>query len=113
MRIELLYFEGCPGYQLSLHTLKRILAEENIDSNVETICVESVEKAMEVGFLGSPSIRIDGRDVEEDARDLKDFGMKCRIYPASGMGVPPENFIREAIRDARRVSGKNDKEVSV
>ena len=55
--------------------------------------------AVHVGFLGSPTVRIDGLDIEPSARQRTTFGMMCRTYEGSG-GVPSEDLIRSAINAA-------------
>jgi len=101
MKIEFLYFEGCPNFQPALEFLQQVLAEEGIDSLVEKIGITSGEEAVEHKFLGSPSIKIDGLDVEKEARDSTDYGEECRIYSWDGIpkGYPQKEMIREAIRE--------------
>jgi hypothetical protein len=62
--------------------------------------VESIDAAEAERFLGSPTVRIDGRDVEPGAADRDDFGLKCRLYRSGEgtSGVPPDNWISEALR---------------
>jgi hypothetical protein len=101
LKIELLYFKGCPCFTPALALLQQVLDEEGISAKVHTIPVESEALAVEVRFLGSPSIRVDGQDIERDARTATDFGMKCRIYDNDGNpgGVPAKGKILEAIRE--------------
>ena len=100
MKIELLYFEGCPGFQPTLSLLQQVLDEEGVQTRVQIINVESEESAQKYRFLGSPSIRVDGEDIEPEARTATDFGMKCRIYDNEGVpgGIPAKSKILEAIR---------------
>lgn len=102
MKIKLLVFEGCPGAASTAEALRRLLAEAGLPPEFETVLVADEAAARGEGFLGSPSVRIDGLDVEESRRaDAPSFS--CRIY-ASGdtqSGVPPDGMIREAIRRAR------------
>jgi hypothetical protein len=102
LKIQLLYFEGCPGFAPALSLLQQGLDEEGVASEVLTILVESDESAKKYRFLGSPSIRVDGEDIEVEARSSTDFGMKCRIYDHEGVpgGVPAKSLIRDAIRKA-------------
>jgi hypothetical protein len=65
---------------------------------IETM-VPDQEMAMRVGFLGSPTVRINGLDIEPSARQRTTFGMMCRTYESSG-GVPSEDLIRSAIAEA-------------
>jgi len=100
MKIELLYFDGCPNHEPALEVLRQVLAEDGVDAPVETVNVTSDEQAVRHRFLGSPSIRIDGRDVEKEAR-AADFGRGCRIYLWNGTpkGYPSREMIRAAVRE--------------
>jgi hypothetical protein len=96
--IEFLYFEGCPSYEETLRNLKEILAEENIDANLNLIAIRSPEESESKGFYGSPSIRIDGIDLE--AMTGK-YSYSCRIYKIEGQttGVPTKEYIRKRLLD--------------
>jgi len=102
MRIELLYFEGCPSYEALLPELRALLASEGISDEIELRAVEAIEDAERERFLGSPTLRIDGKDVDPSAEGREDFGIKCRLYRAEdGLGhVPPQAWVRAALRDA-------------
>ncbi|MBK5233861.1 MAG: hypothetical protein JJE13_12880 [Thermoleophilia bacterium] len=100
MKIELLYFEGCPSYEGLLPVLKRLLGREGVASEIELHRIETPEAAEKEEFLGSPTLLIDGEDVQPGAGDRSDYGLKCRLYPTDeGLsGVPPESWIVESIR---------------
>jgi hypothetical protein len=100
LKIELLYFEGCPGFKPTLLLLQQVMDEEGITASVQMINVESEAEAKSHRFPGSPSIRVDGEDIEPEARTATDFGMKCRIYDNEGVpgGVPSKSIIQQAIR---------------
>ena len=102
MRIELLYFEGCPGYERVLPALRAAVRAAGVDDDVELRAVETVADAEECRFLGSPTIRIDGQDVEPGAAARSDFGLKCRLYrDAEGAtSQPSEKLIRDALARA-------------
>ena len=71
MRIELLYFGGCPTYRNAEEALRRVLVEEGVEAKVDLVEVGSDQEARRLGFAGSPTLRIDGRDpfpVPERAR---------------------------------------------
>jgi hypothetical protein len=95
-KIEFLYFEGCPSYKPTLDYLKKVIDEEKIDVNLELVLVESPEDAQKVGFQGSPSIKIDGIDLE-DKND--GFSFNCRLYSVDGKltGTPSKEFIKERL----------------
>lgn len=102
MQIELLYFDGCPSYERLLPRLGRILEDLAVADEVRLVRVETVEDAAALRFLGSPTLRIDGRDIDPDAADRDDFGLKCRLYgtPDGLQGVPPDELVTQAIRAA-------------
>jgi hypothetical protein len=104
MKIELLYFDGCPNYEALLPELRELLGEQGIiEEEVELRRVETVEDAERERFLGSPTVRIDGSDVEPRAAERDDYGLKCRLYRLAGvaLGAPPRDLIAAAIRSAR------------
>lgn len=51
-------------------------------------------------FLGSPTVRIDGRDIEPGAEQRNDLGLKCRFYSTRGglRGIPPDEWVLDALR---------------
>ena len=66
---------------------------------IELVRIESDAAAKSAGFLGSPSLRIDGEDVEPDASCRTDFGLKCRLYatPEGIRGSIPDELITSAL----------------
>ena len=101
MKIELLYFDGCPSHERLLPTVERLVSEARGELRVRA--VETLEAAEAERFLGSPTLRIDGVDVDPGAAARTDFGLKCRIYRSDEgqSGVPPEAWIRFALDQAR------------
>lgn len=99
MRVELLYFDGCPNYEGLVPQLRQLLDRAGIGSEVELRRVASEEDARRLRFLGSPTVRIDGRDVEEGAAGREDFGLKCRLYrtPSGLVGSPPGEWIAATV----------------
>jgi hypothetical protein len=99
MRIELLYVRGCPHHDETLALVKRVVEEERIVAGIEEIEVADAAQAKALGFLGSPSVRIDGWDIEPGARERGDFGLSCRVYAngAGFSGIPPRELIRGAL----------------
>lgn len=104
MRIELLYFHGCPKYAAAEENLRRVLREEGIEAEVELVAVDTDEEARRLRFPGSPTIRIDGRD---PFPDRVEGGLGCRLYatPEGLKGSPSAGMIREAL-----VSGRETRE---
>ncbi|MBI3652413.1 MAG: alkylmercury lyase [Acidobacteria bacterium] len=81
VKIEFLYFDSCPSYQQALANLKAALKEKHLTADLVLIKVESEDQAQKVGFQGSPSIRINGKDLE--GRD-EGFSFSCRLYEVNG-----------------------------
>lgn len=100
MKIEVLYFEGCPNHLPTLERIHEILREEHCDAEVREVRVPDVETAHKVRFLGSPTVRVNGHDVEPTAKDRRDFGLMCRRY---SNGLPSHELIREAVRLASMI----------
>ncbi len=103
MKVELLYFDGCPSYEALLPRLRELIDREGVEAEVELRRVESIDAAEDERFLGSPSVRVDGEDIDPGAGARTDFGLKCRLYRSEEgtSGVPPERWIIEAMqRDA-------------
>ena len=98
MKIEVLYFEDCPNYLPALDRLKTLLREEGLSAEVSGIEVKDAPAAKALRFFGSPTIRINGLDIETDSRTVTETGFACRRY--SG-GLPSEEMIRAALREAR------------
>ncbi len=103
MKVELLYFDGCPSYERLLPRLSELVAGADPDAQLELRRVESIEAAEREHFLGSPTVRIDGVDIDPGAAERTDFGLKCRLYrTGEGIsGLPPEQWIRDALPGAR------------
>src|SRR5712692_3981769 len=102
MKIEILYFHGCPNYGPTVERVKEALRQEGLTADIVEINVGDDSTARSVGFLGSPSVRIDGLDIEPSVRPSKAFGMMCRTYTEAGrrVGPPPLELIRAALREA-------------
>jgi hypothetical protein len=99
MRIEVLYVPGCPNYEPTVERVERVLAHESLPEHVHSVPVCTNAKAMALGFPGSPTVRVNGRDVEPNAILVP--GLACRIYP-NGTGIPAEEIVRAAISQAKQ-----------
>ncbi len=99
MKIQLLYFDGCPSWRKAEENLKTALAELGISDPIDHVRVETSGEAKRLCFPGSPSIRIEGRDLEEGADKGKTFSLACRIYREGGQasGWPSVRMIRESL----------------
>lgn len=98
--VEILYFDGCPNHEAARATVERLAAELDVETAVRLVRVGDAESAERERFLGSPTVRVDGRDVEPGANARDGSVLACRVYrTASGMaGTPDERWIRDALR---------------
>jgi len=108
MKIEVLYFDGCPNHKPAVKQVQQLVREERVSAEVLEVNVSDASIAQKVGFLGSPSVRVNGLDVEPEARAAREYGMMCRTYSVGGRreGLPSREMLRQAIREAN--SGINN-----
>lgn len=97
MKIEVLYFEGCPNYLPALDRLKAVLRQTGLSTEVSEVQVRDESTAKTLKFFGSPTIRVNGFDIDAGSRNVEDSGFACRRYPE---GLPSEEMIRTALREA-------------
>jgi hypothetical protein len=97
-KLEVLYFSGCPNHAPTLRLVREVLGELGLRVEILEVPVETAEEAQSRRFIGSPSIRVEGRDIEPEARGRRDFGLSCRTYGDSG--VPPKALLVEALSTA-------------
>jgi ABC-2 type transport system permease protein len=100
MKVDILYFDGCPTYRAAEKTVREALAEEGIEAEVDLVAVNTDEEARKLGFAGSPTIRVDGRDPFPTP---KQRGVGCRIYatPEGKKGFPTAEMIRAVLGRGR------------
>lgn len=97
--VEILYFKGCPHYQAAQLMVRRAAAALRLEATIDLVEVTDAEAAAELRFLGSPTVRVSGRDVEPGADDRRDFVLSCRVYRTSAgvAGQPDEAWVRDAL----------------
>lgn len=100
-KVEFLYFKSCPGHKQALINLKAALRESRIRADLSLINVATEAQAMKVGFQGSPSIRVNGKDL--DGRD-EGHSFGCRVYQIDGKitPTPTKEFIKARVRELMR-----------
>ena len=97
MMIEVLYVPGCPNYEPAVERLQAVLESESLQAEIRSVPISSDEQAKALLFPGSPTIRIDGEDVEPAETNIA--GLACRVY-ANRTGVPSEEVLRLAVARA-------------
>lgn len=96
MRVDVLYVADCPNHGPAVDLVHEVVRDFGLDVPIREIEVPDMEAATRLGFLGSPTIRVDGRDIERDAESRTEYALSCRIYDHSGL--PPRAWIERALR---------------
>jgi hypothetical protein len=99
MRIEVLYVPGCLNYQPAVERGKSVLASESLQVEICGVPVGSEAEAKVLRFPGSPTIRINGDDVEPSQASCT--GLTYMLYE-NRSGVPTEEVVRRAVSNATR-----------
>lgn len=99
MKIEVLYFEGCPNSAPTLEMVHQVVSELGVDATITAVEVNDADQAHRLRFFGSPSVQINGIDADPAARQRTDYAYGCRIYGITG--TPPRQMIEAAIREQK------------
>jgi hypothetical protein len=99
MRIEVLYVPGCPNYEPAVESLQAVLESQSLQAEIRSVPISSEDQAKALLFPGSPTIRIDGKDVEQHETGAP--SLACRLY-ANRSGITSEELLRIAISNAKR-----------
>jgi hypothetical protein len=102
MRVELLYWDGCPSHPQALRDLQAAMRDLGLDpESIEVRHVDTDDAAAGESFVGSPTIRIDGADVSDPGEEP--VGLTCRVYylrDGRVSAVPDPDDLRDALRRA-------------
>jgi hypothetical protein len=103
VNVELLWWEGCPSTERALEAVREALSELGLSGvEVHTREIETDDDAQGAGFVGSPTILIDGEDLVP-AADGEHIGLSCRVYRRRDGRVSPlpdPDDLRDALRRA-------------
>jgi hypothetical protein len=101
--VEVLYVTECPSRVAAVKLLKDILVAEGVAAEIHEVLVKDIGMASELRFCGSPTIRINGRDVAGESQKIQSFALSCRLYPGSKqLGLPSAEVIHRAVQDVRQ-----------
>jgi hypothetical protein len=104
VKVQFLYSEECPSHTEALQRLQKTLEEEGVDVKIEVIRVETFEEAKRYHFPGSPTILIDGHDI--DPVNNPEYAPTCRAYTLEDGRISPLPsiaMIREAVRASKNL----------
>jgi len=100
--VELLYWEGCPSHPQALAQLRAAMEELALDPDaIEVRHVDTDDLAESAGFVGSPTIRVDGVDVQDPGDEPT--GLTCRVYHRRDgriSPIPDPADVRDALQNA-------------
>lgn len=101
VKVEILYVTDCPTHPGLVALVKDVLANQGVLAEVREILVANEVMAKELRFRGSPTVRVNGRDVIEESDSLQGTALCCRLYSGSTrIGLPPVDAIRRAVIEA-------------
>jgi len=82
--------------------VEEVLFEHGLRVPVTMVPVPDASTAQRLSFLGSPTVRVDGLDVDPDARAMTGWSLACRVYPGplQPQGFPPKTMVEKAISEA-------------
>ena len=97
LKIEVLYFNDCPSWKNTVKDLKLVLKELEIKKVISFIKVETHEEAIKQKFTGSPTIRINDKDIFPN--NQINYALGCRVYltPQGYKGTPTKEMIRKHV----------------
>jgi len=105
MKIDVLYFAGCPKHKPTVQRVSEVVHRLGIDARVNEIEVKQGDDPKALRFAGSPTVLVNGRDIDPVAQSNVSYGFGCRMF--GGAGVPPVEMIEQALREAQRGESSN------
>jgi hypothetical protein len=102
MRVSFFYSENCPSHDEALKRLRMCVDSEGVDADIEVVRVDTAEDAQRLRFIGSPTIMVNGHDI--DPPSTFHYDLTCRAYRLEDGRISPlpsEAMIRRAIREAK------------
>jgi hypothetical protein len=97
--VEVLHVEHCPNFPAALALVQRVLAELGLDAEVQTTMISDQAAAERARFVGSPTVRVNGRDVDPEGELGAEYTLECRLYWHEHRlaGYPQERWVRDAL----------------
>ncbi len=109
VRIEILAREDCPNRGMAITVVQRVVDETGVPAEIEIVDIDSDEDAEELRVLGSPTVLVDGRDVDLEPANYVEFSAADRIYRTERgpCGWPEPEWIRDALLRAVAQTNSN------
>jgi Alkylmercury lyase len=104
--VEVFYFDGCPNHEPALALVEHVARELGLSPEIRLVHVPDQDAAQRLRFLGSPTIRVAGRDVDPHSEERSDYALSCRVFRTSAgiVGQPDERWVREALLRERALT---------
>jgi hypothetical protein len=110
MKIQFLWFAGCPSHDIALDRLASALDQEGVTPEIEIVEIKTEQQAEKYRFIGSPTIRIDGADIDPPGQEAL-YRLTCRTYITKDgrfSPVPSDQLIRDGIRRHSTVTERKE-----
>src|SRR5688500_7403362 len=101
MMVDFLYWEDCPSHDEAYERLAAVLAEEGVTAEIRRVRVSTEEEAAALRSPGSPTIRVEGRDIQPEVAEQSPAGLTCRLYileDGRPSPLPSREMIRRAVQ---------------
>ena len=102
MRVQVFISPSCSHAEAALGLVNEYLAEAGVHAEIEEVVTANFEDAKNVRSLGSPTVRIDGVDIEYGTNEPQEFTSECRYYNTTDgwEPLPPKHLVLGAITRA-------------
>lgn len=100
MQVDILYFDGCPNHLPTSELVRDVVQALGVDATIREVEVRNVDDAVRLRFFGSPTVQVNGLDVDPGVRSRVDYSFSCRMYGRSGS--PPRALVEQALQDEAR-----------
>jgi mercuric ion transport protein len=110
VKVEVLYIADCPNHKPAVERVRGVLRSAGMREMVQEVEVRTQADAEAMRFLGSPTVQVNGLDVEPEARAVQHFGLGCRSYAEDGRrsGLPSNDLIRRALQEKTAIPAAVD-----
>ena len=101
MKVEILYVAECPSHPATVKLVREVLGSQGLAADIQEVLVADERMANKLRFCGSPTVRINGRDVAGMTAEAQNFALSCRLYPVLGESGPSlAEMVRRAVFEA-------------
>jgi hypothetical protein len=108
LKIDFLFWKECPSHPIAWERLNEALTQMGLRAKIQRIEVKTDEEAETFCFPGSPTIRVNGKDIDPEGVCNQPVRLTCRIYYDAGgrvIPVPPLELIKQALKNAQAQGG--------